>query len=157
MPPFSASEQAFGLLAQYDPTTNAHPVKLIELPEDGKLYVAQLTNITPEWDASTFYARSLYVTGALREGLANNLRNDWFNYDAVIQRTGYKPEKTQQASEDQEKRKRPRVAVAPQGHVFSFERKPACPCGATATPPHPDDERTLTTPAARIKFSVSQG
>ena len=94
------AEQAFGLLAQYNPTTNAHPVKLIELPEDGKLYVAQLTNITPQWDTGTFYSRWLDVSAGLRQGLANGLRSDWFNYDAVIQRTGYKPDKAQQASAD---------------------------------------------------------
>jgi hypothetical protein len=94
------AEQAFGLLAQYNPTANPNPVKLIELPEDGKLYVAQLTKITPQWDATTFYSRWLDITTGLRQALASGLRNDWFNYDAVIQRTGYKPENTQQASAD---------------------------------------------------------
>jgi hypothetical protein len=94
------AEQAFGLLAQYNPTTNPNPVKLIELPEDGKLYVAQLTKITPQWDADTFYSRWLDVTAGLRGAFASGLRNDWFNYDAVVQRTGYKPTNTQQAAAD---------------------------------------------------------
>ncbi len=84
-------DQAFRLLSQYNPSTNAHPVELIELPQDGKIYIAQLQDISTDVDKNQAFEASIQVTAMLRNDLMAGLIQDWFSYDAVVKRMDYKP------------------------------------------------------------------
>lgn len=86
------ADDAFALLSDYNATTNPNPIKLIRIPQDAKVYVAQLVKVTPQWEDRSFYSASMSATAVMRIVLARDLRHDWFNPDAVMQRLDYKPE-----------------------------------------------------------------
>jgi len=85
-------EQAFEMLAHYDPDKNVHPVRVIEVPQDGKLYVVRLSKLTPRWNSSNFFAMQMQVSGGLQAEQMQKLRSGWLDYDGVVQRLDYKPE-----------------------------------------------------------------
>ena len=87
----SFSKQAFDMMGTYDPRTNPHPVQTIELPEQDRLFVAQLTDVTASWDAESYYRTALEYAGEATSAQNRKLSEDWFNYDAVVQRVGFKP------------------------------------------------------------------
>jgi len=82
-------KQAFDLLSSYDPKSAPHPMEIIELPQDGKVYVAQLAHVTPIWDASNFYQVASKATEQMRQMEQLQLMQQWLAYDQVLQRTGY--------------------------------------------------------------------
>ena len=90
--------QAFGLLTQYNPDTNAHPARLIELPAEGKIYVAELLHVAPRWNQANFFNFSMEVAQELQQNQLTKLRAGWMQYDATVQRLGYKPEAAQKDS-----------------------------------------------------------
>jgi hypothetical protein len=92
------AEQAFMLLSVYNPSTNPTPAKLITLPEDGKVYVAQLSKVSARWDANTFYTADLSVRADMHQLLASDLRRNWFDYDAAAKRLDYQPNASQKAA-----------------------------------------------------------
>jgi hypothetical protein len=85
-------DQAFDLLTQFSPSSNPHPARLIEIPEDGKIYVAQLVNVSANWDPSNYFQYSLKAARELRVQQLLELHRGWMQYDAIVQRLGYKPE-----------------------------------------------------------------
>lgn len=84
-------EQAQQLLAHYNPKTNAHPKELIEIPSDGKVFVAQLANVSAKWTDQNFFANSMFATAEVRAQLLLALQGNWFANTAVVQRVGYTP------------------------------------------------------------------
>jgi hypothetical protein len=92
------ADQAFTLLSAYNPSTNPSPAKLITLPEDAKVYVAQLTKVSAQWNSDTFYSDDLSARAQLQSMMAANLRQDWFNYDAAAKRLNYQPNAAQKAA-----------------------------------------------------------
>jgi hypothetical protein len=85
-------QQAFGLLSQYNPDTNSHPARLIELPAEGKVYIAELLHVAPRWNQANFFNYSLEVARELHQDQLIKLRAGWMQYDAVTQRLNYKPD-----------------------------------------------------------------
>jgi hypothetical protein len=83
--------QAQQLLSHYDPKTNAHPMELIEIPSDGKIFVAQLSHISAKWTDQNFFATSLLAAAQVRSQLLLALQGNWFANAAVVQRAGYTP------------------------------------------------------------------
>jgi hypothetical protein len=92
------AEQAFTLLSVFNPSTNPSPAKLITLPEDGKVYVAQLSKVSARWDANTFYTADMSVRADMHQLLAGDLRKDWFDYDAAAKRLNYQPDASQKSA-----------------------------------------------------------
>jgi hypothetical protein len=82
-------KQAFDLLSGYDPRSGAHPMEIIELPQDGKIYVAQLATVTPSWNETNFYQVSLRAGDELRAQEVLPMMQQWLSYDLVTQRTAY--------------------------------------------------------------------
>jgi hypothetical protein len=91
-------QQAFELLSQFNPETNPHPALLIEIPADGKVYVAELLHLTPHWDQGSFFSYSLQAARQLHEEQLIKIRSGWMQYDAAVQRLGFKPENSQKDS-----------------------------------------------------------
>ncbi len=83
--------QAFGLLDAFDPVKNPHPVKVIALPAQKRLIVAQLTFVNARWTAADYAEARLYAAYRLQQQQAAAARIGWFSPDAVTDRTGYKP------------------------------------------------------------------
>jgi hypothetical protein len=90
--------QAFGLLTQYNPDTNSHPARLIELPAEGKIYVAELLHVAPRWNQANFFNFSMEVAQELQQNQLTKLRAGWMQYDATVQRLDYKPDAAQKDS-----------------------------------------------------------
>jgi hypothetical protein len=88
-------DQASGkLLAQATPSEQ-HPAMLVELPTAQRVVVAELGSaqlMAPEW-----YVQ-LQVTETQRQMARQKLADDWFSYNAVVSRMGYKAEAKQQGS-----------------------------------------------------------
>ena len=83
--------QAFGLLDTFDPVRNPHPVKVIELPAQRRLIVAQLTFVNARWTPNDYYAFRVGAADVLRREQTTAANLSWFRPEAVLQRTGYKP------------------------------------------------------------------
>jgi hypothetical protein len=84
--------QATPLVASTQPTPfKEHPIGLIDLPADGKVVVAEVDSLKPSWTKESQAFPDALV--ASRERMENEmiLRNQWFNYDNVTQRTNYAP------------------------------------------------------------------
>ena len=84
-------EQAFGLLADYDPATRPHPVRAIADRAERRVFVAQLTSVNARWSKENYYAIRLRAADQLQSGAANAARYAWFNPSAIAQRTGFTP------------------------------------------------------------------
>jgi hypothetical protein len=84
-------QQGFRLLADYNPATRPHPLGLIELPQDQHLFVAQLQSLTPDWRGTHYAQDDVEVAQYLRSQISQQLKQQWMNYDAVVQRTRYVP------------------------------------------------------------------
>lgn len=85
----AVAAQAYRLLGQASPDA-PHPLVLIELPDEKKVVVAELgevTSLIPEETA--YYTRNMFAHQmAFKE--AQDLAAEWFNEDAVKARLGYR-------------------------------------------------------------------
>jgi hypothetical protein len=81
--------QAEQLLGQYNPATNPHPTVLIDLPTEGKVYIAQLTGVSAPWSRDTYTDYYTSAAAKLRYGMELQLQEEW--YGKTITRNGYKP------------------------------------------------------------------
>ena len=84
-------KQAFGLLDHYDPATNPHPATVIALPEQHRLFVAQVSFVNARWTAADYAEARLATAARLRQSAASAARVGWFAADAIARRTGYVP------------------------------------------------------------------
>lgn len=79
---------ASDLVSQATPS-DKHPDKLVELPAALRAVILELAAVqldAPQWQAQ------LSVSGSQRLSRLQKLASDWFTYDNVLSRTGYKPE-----------------------------------------------------------------
>jgi hypothetical protein len=86
----SFTKQAFEMTAKFDPKSNPHPIQTIALPEQGRLFVVQLSDVRAEWDSETFYRTAMGAAAECSGELTQVLRPQWFNYDDVVKRVGFK-------------------------------------------------------------------
>ena len=82
--------QGFGLLNKYDRTKSPNPLGLIEVPQDGRVFVARLAEVTRPADVPV-YMKQLQVEAELRVRLLQPFFTQWFNSDAIAHRTGWTP------------------------------------------------------------------
>jgi hypothetical protein len=87
-------DRAFHLLAGYDPTSGQNPMEIIEVPQDAKVFVAQLAHVTPSWDETNFYRQASEATDYLLRQEKQLLREQWMSYDQVAKRTGYQAQQS---------------------------------------------------------------
>jgi hypothetical protein len=86
----------FTFLAQLAPiATRAspkdhHPAGIVDLPADRKVLVAEVAGFELGWPEAQDYARRLGVAQQNRRVFEGQLANDWFNYDNVVSRLGFK-------------------------------------------------------------------
>jgi hypothetical protein len=84
--------------ATTQPTTAAvvtpfkdHPVGLIEVPDEGKVLVAEVDQLKPIWTKDHLAYWNTDVANQQRVQIEQLLRNHWFRYDNAVERTGYVP------------------------------------------------------------------
>jgi hypothetical protein len=89
----SFTKQAFELLSDFNPTPNPHPVRTIDLKEQALLFVAQLTGVKARWSEDSYFddQQEARLEAASKPEIA--LLAEWYNYDAVVKRTGFVPTK----------------------------------------------------------------
>lgn len=80
------SRRAANLLKTADPDSGEHPVSAVDLPQDRKVLVIELTGATSVADPSSLYRQQLMSVAQARQILIYNVTNDYFNYDAVKSR-----------------------------------------------------------------------
>jgi hypothetical protein len=81
------------------PTTNAavvtpfkdHPIGLIEVPQAGKVLVAEIDQLKPIWTSDRLAFWTTDVANRQRVQIEQVLRDRWFRYDSAVERTGYVP------------------------------------------------------------------
>jgi hypothetical protein len=84
-------KQAFQLLVAYDPKKNHNPAETIELPEQARVFASQLSFVDARWNADNFFYLTLDVRDNVLQMQQQLLRNQWFDFDAVVKRLDYKP------------------------------------------------------------------
>ena len=67
-----------------------HPAGLVDLPADRKVIVAEVAGFELAWPESQDYARRLSIAQQNRRQFESQFANDWFNYDNVVSRVGFK-------------------------------------------------------------------
>jgi len=88
----SFTTQAFGLLGAYDPALNRNPAQVIALPEQGRIFATQLSSVDADWNSENlFFDHAVQVHHQFLNGQQNFVREVWFDYEAVMKRTGFKP------------------------------------------------------------------
>jgi hypothetical protein len=86
---FTFMTQLAPLAARANPN-EPHPAGLIDLPSDRKVLVAEVAGFELGWPDVQDYARRISVAQQNRAQLENQFANDWFNYDNVVNRLGFK-------------------------------------------------------------------
>jgi len=98
---------AFELLSVAPPTRDgAKPLALIELPKQGKVYVAELADVTPRAQMAMFGDPKSEVEGRLRQELLQLFQMEWFNFENAKKRLGY-------ASTEPERPREPATPASP--------------------------------------------
>ena len=83
---------AFKLLSTPTSRPSGKPVNLVEMPQAGRLFVAQLGNVDAMWNERTRPMAEAQIRQMVEQGLAARFGEDWFNYNAVTARTGFEPD-----------------------------------------------------------------
>lgn len=86
------TSQAAGLLAMRT-SEDIHPISVIELPRDGRVFVAQLGDVRSLLPADAMARIRVAAVDGLRGQLQMLLRNAWFDYGDVVKRMKYVPSK----------------------------------------------------------------
>jgi hypothetical protein len=82
-------EQAYLMTGSYNPTTNPHPIQSIELPEQARVFVAQLTAVKADWNSDSYFRNVMMTQAQAGEEFDRLLRAGWFDLEAVKKRTGF--------------------------------------------------------------------
>jgi hypothetical protein len=77
----SFCKQAFKLLDNYDPAEAAHPAVIIELPESGRVFVAQLVSVQAKWNRDEFLTDYQKAASTVHQNLDGTAQKEWFNLD----------------------------------------------------------------------------
>jgi hypothetical protein len=83
-------EQAFDLLREVRPGSAAPVAGIIELPADGRLFVAQLVSVTPAWKDDSRMIMEAMIGGQLAQLLTEPVVNSWFDLNQVAERCDFK-------------------------------------------------------------------
>jgi hypothetical protein len=81
--------QAYQLLSEATPQA-PHPVAVVSLPEEHKVVVAELGNVTSTMPPEQAYLVRLSIARELEFQQAQDLAADWFNAEAIRNRLNYK-------------------------------------------------------------------
>jgi hypothetical protein len=87
-------EDAYAALGTYNAKTNPHPTKIVKIPAAAAVYVVEVDNVTADWSAigaNQFYIAALNARAFLQSEQAAPLAKDWFDYEKLAARMGYKP------------------------------------------------------------------
>jgi hypothetical protein len=85
------TQAAFKLLTEAAKSGQKHPLSLIELPAAGKVAVARLETIAPQWTRETLAAYQSITGMELMQRIQQPLIAQWFDYDHLIERVHYVP------------------------------------------------------------------
>jgi hypothetical protein len=85
------TQEAFKLLTAAAETKQPHPLGLIQMPAAGRVAVAQLEAIKPEWTEETLPAYQSITTMQLMQQIQQPLIAEWFDYKRLLERTHYVP------------------------------------------------------------------
>jgi hypothetical protein len=103
-------ERCFDLLSATPPRPEGRPIALVELPREGKVLVVEFADVRAPWGP---LQADLAMQSAERAVLSQRLtvfRSQWFDYEAVKQRTAYQPSR----DERQEDKAEPEPRTTPQ-------------------------------------------
>jgi hypothetical protein len=84
--------QAFKLLSTPTSRPSGKPVELIELPPDGRVLVAELSDYQAMWNDRSKSYEEATVSMMLKSELERAFTADWFNYDSVASRLKFVPD-----------------------------------------------------------------
>ncbi|CAN5517086.1 hypothetical protein BH09PLA1_BH09PLA1_13050 [soil metagenome] len=80
---------ALGLLSTAATQPTAPPLRLIELPAQNRILVAQLLSAKPRIDTAALPMIDALVENELQNQMAEPIFKSWFDYNQVLARTGY--------------------------------------------------------------------
>lgn len=95
-------EEAFKLLSTPAPREGAQPVAILELPQTGKIIVAELKDVRQEWTEDQVPLRLAAMTYQIRDQLTRIFEFEWFNYDQARKRVGFESDLDRDDSENSE-------------------------------------------------------
>jgi hypothetical protein len=73
-----------------------YPIGLIELPAEGKVTVVEVDQLKPRWTKDSAAMQAAWLAGMERSRMEQELRAQWFNFDNVLNRVGYRYPEGQQ-------------------------------------------------------------
>ncbi|MBC8109256.1 MAG: hypothetical protein H7Z14_21905 [Anaerolineae bacterium] len=83
---------ALGLLSTAATQPSGPPLRLIELPIQGKIFVAQLTSAKPRIDTAALPMIDAMVENELTGQIGEPVMKTWYDFNQVVARTGWKDE-----------------------------------------------------------------
>ncbi len=86
---------------------NPRPIRVIELPREGKVLIAQLAKVEPAWKPDAQYADEMQISEQIRQEFERQLRVEWFDYDNVVARLRYTANETEEGSSEKPLPKNP--------------------------------------------------
>lgn len=100
------AQGAFKLLTMPPPREGGKPVALIELPREGKVYVAELVDVAARPQMAMMGSPEAEIERGLLQELQQYFQIEWFNFDNAKKRLHY-------ASAEPEQRNEPPIPAAP--------------------------------------------
>lgn len=91
-------QAALGLLSTAASRPATPPLKLIELPVRGRIFVAQLLAAKPRVDTNALGMMDAMIENEIIQRLAEPVLRTWCSYDQVVARTGYKDQRPDKKS-----------------------------------------------------------
>jgi hypothetical protein len=70
---------------------NPHPIGVVPVPADRAVIVVQLAGLQSALPSDDLWRQQLFQFNRWSQGAANRVAQDYFTYDAVVQRLNYKP------------------------------------------------------------------
>jgi hypothetical protein len=101
--------EAFKLVSTATSRPDAKPMKLIELPPDGKAIVAQLQDVNALYNTATLASETAQLRMMMNSQFAQMFGQKWFNYQMVAQRLHYVPDTSAQKEETSEPNNQPPI------------------------------------------------
>lgn len=81
---------AFKLLSTPTSRPTGKPVRLVEMPQDGRVFVAELGNVDAMWNERTRPMAEAQIRQMVEQELATLFGEEWFDYQAVTTRLSFK-------------------------------------------------------------------
>lgn len=103
--------QAFQLLAEAGRSANPHPTGLIELQREGKVLVAQIDGIRPDWDKDSKTFLETRINSEINDSFSQAFQIAWFDFDSLSARLKYISERPSKPRTQQENPTTPQPAL----------------------------------------------